>query len=175
MRKVSRGVLAVLLAAGLSGVSGTAHAAPTRADQDVLARLKKIPGMTVQEKTSTLTGYRFFVLNYRQPVDHRHPAKGTFEQRITLLHKADRPARRSSTPAATTSPRRRAAVEPTQIVDGNQVSMEYRFFTPSRPAARRLDEAATSGRRPATSTALQGAQDDLRTEVALHGRRARAA
>ncbi|MEU5248697.1 aminopeptidase, partial [Streptomyces asoensis] len=48
--------------------------------------------------------------------------------------------RRSPPPAArvrrglrrrATNPGRR---EPTQIVDGNQVSMEYRFFTPSRPS-----------------------------------------
>ncbi len=39
----------------------------------------------VEEKP--YTGYRFFVLNYTQPVDHRKPSKGTFQQRITVLHK----------------------------------------------------------------------------------------
>src|SRR5437879_4888891 len=78
MRSLSRGMLALLLAAGLGGIGGTAHAVPTRADGDVLAELKAIPGMTVEEKASTLAGYRWFWLNYRQPVDHRHPEKGWF-------------------------------------------------------------------------------------------------
>ncbi|CAM5740575.1 hypothetical protein SALBM311S_01623 [Streptomyces alboniger] len=79
------------------------------------------------------TGYRFFVLNYTQPVDHRHPSKGTFQQRITVLHKdVSRPTVfYTGGYNVSTTPSRR---EPTQIVDGNQVSMEYRFFTPSRPA-----------------------------------------
>ncbi len=78
------------------------------------------------------TGYRFFVLNYTEPIDHRHPSKGTFQQRITVLHKdVSRPTVfYTGGYNVSTNPGRR---EPTQIVDGNQVSMEYRFFTPSRP------------------------------------------
>jgi hypothetical protein len=132
MRKVSRGVLAVLLAAGLSGVSGTAHAAPTRADEDVAAKLKAIPGMTVEEKTSTLTGYRWFWLNYRQPVDHRNPSKGWFEQRILLEHKSDDRPMVLYTSGYNT-PETMFLSEPTGLVDGNQISVEYRYFTPSIP------------------------------------------
>jgi PS-10 peptidase S37 len=132
MRKVSRGALAVLLAAGLSGVSGTAHAASARADQDVLAKLKAIPGMTVQEKTSTLTGYRWFWLNYRQPVDHRNPSKGWFEQRVLLEHKSDDRPMVLYTSGYNT-PETMFLSEPTGLVDGNQISVEYRYFTPSIP------------------------------------------
>ena len=85
-------------------------------------------------------------------MDHRHPEKGTFKQRISLLHKSeDRPnVFFTSGYAAHEEPSRS---EPTQMVDGNQVSMEYRFFDPSRPRARRLVEARhPAGRRP-TSTA----------------------
>src|SRR3569833_1684179 len=87
MRKVSRGVLAVVLAAGLSGVSGTAHAATAKTDSDFVAKLKAISGMTVQEKISSLTGYCLFWLNYHQQNDHRHPDKCWFEQLIMLEHK----------------------------------------------------------------------------------------
>src|SRR3954468_5999079 len=68
-----------------------------------------------------------------QPVDHRHPSKGTFQQRITVLHKdVSRPTVfYTGGYNVSTTPSRR---EPTQIVDGNQVSLEYRYFTPSRPA-----------------------------------------
>jgi hypothetical protein len=132
MRKVSRGALAVLLAAGLSGFSGTAHAAPTKSDDDILARLKAIPGMTVQEKTSSLTGYRWFWLDYRQPVDHRHPDKGWFEQRIMLEHKSDDRPMVLYTSGYNT-PETMFRSEPTALVDGNQISVEYRFFSPSIP------------------------------------------
>ena len=92
----------------------------------------RYPGMSLIEE-KPYTGYRFFVLNYTQPVDHRHPSKGTFQQRITVLHKdASRPTVfYTGGYNVSTTPSRR---EPTQIVDGNQVSMEYRYFTPSRPA-----------------------------------------
>src|SRR5262245_15781449 len=60
---------------------------------DIVSSLKAIPGMSVSgEKPSGDPAYRFFELTYRQPADHRHPEKGTFEQRLTLLHKStDRP------------------------------------------------------------------------------------
>jgi len=132
MGKVSRGVLTAVLAAGLSGVSGTAHAATATADTDILAKLKAIPGMTVQEKTSTLTGYRWFWLNYRQPVDHRHPNKGWFEQRIMLEHKSDDRPMVLYTSGYNT-PETMFVSEPTGLVDGNQISVEYRYFSPSIP------------------------------------------
>ncbi|MEU9210204.1 S28 family serine protease [Streptomyces sp. NPDC048415] len=138
MRKALRWLLALTVLIGTLSTAGAATAAQPEAtstsastDTDIKDRLLAIPGMSlIQEKP--YTGYRFFVLNYTQPVDHRHPSKGTFQQRITLLHKD------TSRPTVfytggynvSTNPSRR---EPTQIVDGNQVSMEYRFFTPSRP------------------------------------------
>ncbi|GAA4631974.1 S28 family serine protease [Actinoallomurus vinaceus] len=133
MRNLSRGMLALLLAAGLGGVGGTAHAAPVRAaDDDVLAKLKAIPGMTVEEKPSTLSGYRWFWLNYRQPVDHRHPERGWFEQRVLLEHKsADLPMVLYT--SGYNTPETMFLSEPTGLVGGNQISVEYRFFTPSRP------------------------------------------
>jgi hypothetical protein len=126
-------MLALLLAAGLGGIGGAAHAAPNRAGDDVVvAKLRAIPGMTVQEKTSTLTGYRWLWLNYRQPIDHRNPGKGWFEQRILLEHKsADRPMVLYT--SGYNTPETMFLSEPTGLVDGNQISVEYRFFTPSRP------------------------------------------
>src|SRR5690348_12377236 len=57
------------------------------ADDPLLDQLAAIPGLTVVSDTQTAT-YRFFVLTYRQPADHRHPRSGTFEQRLTLLHRS---------------------------------------------------------------------------------------
>jgi hypothetical protein len=58
------------------------------ADDPLLDQLTAIPGLTVISETQG-TGYRFFVLTYRQPADHRHPGRGTYEQRLTLLHRSE--------------------------------------------------------------------------------------
>jgi hypothetical protein len=156
MRKALRWLLSLVLVIGAVGVAGAATAADrgtntdvtsaanttantttsttantTTSTTDIKDRILAIPGMSLIQETP-YEGYRFFVLNYTQPIDHRHPSKGTFQQRITLLHKD------TSRPTVfftggynvSTSPSRS---EPTRIVDGNQVSMEYRYFTPSRP------------------------------------------
>ncbi|MFF5012334.1 S28 family serine protease [Streptomyces sp. NPDC001165] len=131
MRKALRWLLALTVFIGTLSTAGAATAAQSE-PTDIKDRLLSIPGMSlIQEKP--YPGYRYFVLNYTQPVDHRHPDRGTFQQRITVLHKdVSRPTVfYTSGYNVSTTPSRR---EPTQIVDGNQVSLEYRFFTPSRPA-----------------------------------------
>ncbi|WP_030347623.1 S28 family serine protease [Streptomyces sp. NRRL S-1022] len=131
MRKALRWLLALTVFIGtLSTAAGAATAAEPE-PTDIKDRLLSIPGMSlVQEKP--YPGYRYFVLNFTQPIDHRHPDRGTFQQRITVLHRdmARPTVFYTSGYNVSTTPSRR---EPTQIVDGNQVSLEYRFFTPSRP------------------------------------------
>ncbi|WP_250038316.1 S28 family serine protease [Paractinoplanes maris] len=109
-------------------------AAPATAADDLLDRLTAIPGLTVVSRSEP-TGYRFFVLTYRQPIDHKHPGQGTYEQRLTLLHRSlDAPVVLATSGyglAATPGPGR---TEPTRLLDANQVSVEHRFFTPSRPS-----------------------------------------
>ncbi|OAH12165.1 S28 family serine protease [Streptomyces jeddahensis] len=132
MRKAVRWLLSLVVLIGTLSTAGAATAAePAAADTDIKDRLLAVPGMSLIEE-KPYDGYRYFVLNYTQPVDHRHPSQGTFEQRITVLHKdTNRPTVFSTSGYnVSTTPSRS---EPTRIVDGNQVSMEYRFFTPSRP------------------------------------------
>ncbi|MEV0633412.1 S28 family serine protease [Streptomyces sp. NPDC050619] len=133
MRKALRWLLALTVLIGTLSTAGAAGAATAAEPEatDIKDQLLAIPGMSLIEE-KPYTGYRFFVLNYTQPVDHRNPSKGTFQQRITVLHKdVSRPTVfYTGGYNVSTNPGRR---EPTQIVDGNQVSMEYRFFTPSRP------------------------------------------
>ncbi|MFF8843048.1 S28 family serine protease [Streptomyces sp. NPDC015127] len=136
MRKALRWLLSLVVLIGTvsaaGATAGAATAAEPTAGTDIKDRILAIPGMSLIEE-KPYPGYRFFVLNYTQPVDHRHPDKGTFKQRITLLHKdTSRPTVFfTSGYNVSTTPRRS---EPTTIIDGNQVSLEYRFFTPSRPA-----------------------------------------
>ncbi|MDN3293809.1 S28 family serine protease [Streptomyces ficellus] len=147
MRKALRWLLSLVVLIGTVSAAGTATAAgtadsttesttrndttPSDTTQDIKDRVLAIPGMSLIEE-KPYPGYRFFVLNYTQPVDHRDRSKGTFQQRLTLLHKdTGRPTVfHTSGYSVSTNPGR---AEPTRIVDGNQVSMEYRFFTPSRP------------------------------------------
>ncbi|WP_424213703.1 S28 family serine protease [Streptomyces sp. BI20] len=136
MRKALRWLVSFAVLIGTMGAAGAtagaATAAGPTAEPDIKDRILAIPGVSLIEE-KPYPGYRFFVLNFEQPVDHRQPYKGTFKQRITLLHKdVNRPTVFfTSGYNVNTAPRRS---EPTTIVDGNQVSMEYRFFTPSRPA-----------------------------------------
>lgn len=135
MRKALRWLLSLVVLIGTVSVSGASAGAATAAGADgggdIRDRILAVPGMSLIEE-KPVDGYRFFLLNYEQPVDHRDPEEGTFQQRISILHKnEDRPTVFfTSGYHLSTQPRRS---EPTQIVDGNQVSMEYRFFTPSRP------------------------------------------
>ncbi|WP_045557676.1 S28 family serine protease [Streptomyces sp. FxanaA7] len=132
MRKALRWVLSLVVLIGTLSTAGAANAAGSSSGTaDIKDRLLAIPGVSLIEE-KPYPGYRFFVLGFTQPVDHRHPSKGTFQQRITVLHKDTARPTVFYTGGynVSTNPGRR---EPTQIVDGNQVSMEYRFFSPSRP------------------------------------------
>ncbi|MEV4318482.1 S28 family serine protease [Actinocrispum sp. NPDC049592] len=127
-----RALVAGLTSALTVGLAGVAGAAP--AQGDILDQLKAVPGLTVVSESATPpAGYRFFILSFKQDVDHRHPSAGTFEQRFQLLHKStDRPmVLHTSGYNMRTTPFR---AEPTTLIDGNQISTEQRFFTPSRPA-----------------------------------------
>ncbi|CAM5718229.1 Tripeptidyl aminopeptidase OS=Streptomyces microflavus OX=1919 GN=Smic_25910 PE=4 SV=1 [Streptomyces microflavus] len=102
-------------------------------NEDIKDRILAIPGTNLIEE-KPYAGYRYFVLDYTQPVDHRRPSRGMFQQRITVLHKdTARPdglrhqRLQNARPTRAAASRRRSSM-------GNQVSLEYRFFTPSRPA-----------------------------------------
>ncbi|MFI8517141.1 aminopeptidase [Streptomyces sp. NPDC085481] len=131
MRKALRWLLSLVVLIGTISTAGAATAAESATGTDIKDRILAIPGMSLIEE-KPYAGYRFFVLDYVQPVDHHRPWAGTFKQRIAVLHKdTNRPTVfRTSGYGLSTTPSRS---EPTRIVDGNQISMEYRFFTPSRP------------------------------------------
>jgi hypothetical protein len=146
-------VLAGSLAAGLAVGSPAATSAPAApasatsaptaplapaapaapASADIADQVRALPGVSSVTEATAPAGYRFFRITFTQPVDHQHPKAGTFEQRLTLLHKdVARPmVMYTGGYYVSQNPSRS---EPTAIVDGNQLSMEYRFFDPSRPA-----------------------------------------
>ncbi|WP_109509740.1 S28 family serine protease [Nocardioides speluncae] len=126
----------VVSTAGQAPAAAPAAPAPavtTAPSTDILDQVKQLTGVTSVTEATAPAGYRFFKITFEQLADHRRPRAGTFEQRLTLLHKdVARPmVMYTSGYNVSQNPSRS---EPTQIVDGNQLSMEYRFFEPSRPA-----------------------------------------
>jgi hypothetical protein len=125
---MSRWIVAVCSMAVLIG-GGQASVAQADA---LIDKLQAIPGLTIVQEKPTPTGGRYFVLTLAQPINHLKPWKGTFLQRLSLYHQADdRPVVFfSGGYRIGTNPSRN---EVTQIVDGNQINIEHRFFLPSRP------------------------------------------
>ncbi|MFE0023110.1 S28 family serine protease [Amycolatopsis sp. NPDC059021] len=125
----------------VAGLAPPAQAA-TPGGGDIGEALRHIPGLTVVGEAPAPAGYRFFRLTFTQPADHRDPRAGTFEQRFTLLHRdfAAPTVAYTSGYNVSAAPNRS---EPTQLVNGNQLSMEYRYFTPSRPQPEKWAEQLT--------------------------------
>jgi hypothetical protein len=123
---VKRLLVAALVSAQLVTLASVAQAAP-----DIKDRIAAIPGVRIISEGTQGTA-RTFVLGVQQPADHRKPRGPKFEQRFSLLHKDE-----SKPMVLHTSgyglPGTIGASEPARIVDGNQISVEQRFFTPSRP------------------------------------------
>ncbi|GAB2877812.1 S28 family serine protease [Streptomyces mayteni] len=124
---------AVVLAGALVlPAAGPATAATATTEEDILDRLLAVPGMSLIEERPADDGDRFFLLNFTQPVDHRDPGGETFQQRLSLLHHdEDRPTV-FWTNGYWLNPNP-ARSEPTQLLGGNEVGLEHRFFGESVP------------------------------------------
>ncbi|MET7419489.1 S28 family serine protease [Dactylosporangium sp. NPDC005555] len=132
MTRFRRALMSMTLLAGLAGAAGVGAPAAAAAGADIRDQLEAAPGVTVLEEQPVAAPYRFFVLSITQPVDHLRPGAGTFQQRFTILHRGtDRPTVLHTT--GYNVPTYAFRSEPTRLVDGNQLSVEQRFFTPSRP------------------------------------------
>ncbi|MFE7131524.1 S28 family serine protease [Streptomyces sp. NPDC057638] len=137
MRKTITGLLSLaaltsLVTPALATESdGHAPSTGSAATADIRSRLLAVPGMRLIEERP-FPQHRLFVLGYTQPVDHRNPDRGTFEQRLTVLHRdTSRPTIFHTSGYGLFEPALRS--EPARIVDGNQISLEHRFWGPSRP------------------------------------------
>lgn len=98
---------------------------------DLLEELEAIPGMTAVEE-EVEPPYRFFWLEYEQPVDHGDPDGATFRQRLTLVH-VDRSAPTVLHTSGYHLVEGPFLSELAYLTDGNQVHVEQRFFGPSTP------------------------------------------
>ncbi len=114
------------------GTQDSAETTTPGATTDVAVMLDAIPGLTWTEEPSTIPGYARFDLQFEQPADHADPSASWFPQRLMLLHRAfDAPMVLHTT--GYDLPDEARLSEPAALLDANQLSVEHRFFTPSRP------------------------------------------
>lgn len=127
-----RRLLAVALLSGALLVPAPAVAYAEHST-DIVTALKNLPGVTfLRENPTAPAGYRYFTLEIRQPIDHRHPERGHFEQQLRLLHRDTQAPMVAYTGGYFNYD---YLSEPAQIVDGNELIIEHRYFGDSVPAA----------------------------------------
>jgi hypothetical protein len=134
--------LGLMCAAAVAGTTGAASGGcgddfevPALTPEQLFVRLRRLPGVTVQEMPTEQVGYRYYVLKFTQPVDHEDPTLGVFQQQVSLLHRDDR----AKVPLIVQTSgysdyNRDKPVELTKLLAANQVSIEHRYFGTSRPA-----------------------------------------
>ena len=133
-----RSLATILTVSGLAGC-GDNLAAPIDATplSDVsaafVASLAALPGVhDVTEQPTQTPGFHYFVLHFTQPVDHEDPASPTFLQEVSLLHR-DVTAPMIVHTSGYWDYYLDHEVELTALLDGNQISIEHRYFASSRP------------------------------------------
>lgn len=130
--------LALLIGCG-SGSPGTPDATPAidaapaiDASTDIVEFLSGVPGLTFTEGTSEYPGYRLFLIEYEQPLDHEQPTGRTFRQRLRLHH-VDAALPMILYTSGYWMFDDDYVSELGQLLSGNQVSTEQRFFGTSIP------------------------------------------
>jgi len=106
---------------------------PDKLPGDFLGQLRALPGVhdAVEMPTQT-AGFTYYVMHFEQPVDHEDPGGQTFLQEVSLLHRDTRAPMVVWTSGYWDYYLDRD-VELTQLLNGNQISIEHRFFAGSRP------------------------------------------
>lgn len=124
---------AILLIAGCLAAGCLGDEALDDAPDDIAEALAAMDGVRrFEERATSPTGYRRFDIAYEQPVDHDDPDGPTFDQQLTLLHRAfDAPMVLASTGYHNYLGDR--ITEPTQMLAANQIIVEHRYFGSSRP------------------------------------------
>ena len=123
----------LIVAAAITGCGDNLER-PGLTANELLYRLRTLPGVTVEASVTSLPDVTLYILHFTQPVDHHDPSLGTFQQEVSLLHRDERapvPMVVYTSGYDDADPNRR--VELTKLLDANQVSIEHRFFGTSRP------------------------------------------
>jgi hypothetical protein len=105
--------------------------------EDILDQLAGLPGVTVSEWQAPDgfdkdPRYTYIDLRFTMPIDHDAPGAGTFEIRAALMHR-DVAAPLVVYAGGYGLGWARFLTEPADLVDANQLSLEYRFYAGSIP------------------------------------------
>jgi hypothetical protein len=106
---------------------------------DLLTALRALPGVVQVDETVSVANPppgvapspdRVFHILFQQPLDHENPSRGTFTQRVWLAHHKQAAPMVLSTLGYDLEQNRE---ELTGILSANQISVEHRYFSASRP------------------------------------------
>lgn len=102
------------------------------AQTHLLEKLQRIKGVS-DIKPMTVEPYgEYYEFWFEQPVDHENPAAGTFKQRVLLGHKSDKAPVILELQGYNIWTEKEG--ELSNLLKGNQITIEHRFFNNSVPA-----------------------------------------
>lgn len=122
MRKVFAGIV-MLLVFCLAG----------RAQNSVPDKLRKIDRISDIQKMEVTPYSEYYQFWFEQPVDHNDPSKGTFKQKVLLGHKKDNAPVIVELQGYNIWTEKEG--ELSNLLKGNQLTIEHRFFDQSVPAS----------------------------------------
>lgn len=131
MDRAFRTIVAAVLATGgcSDGVSR-----PRLTPDELLTKLRELPGVTAAEAPTKQVDFHYYILHFTQPIDHEDPSLGTFQQKVSLLHRNEQdPVPMIIHTSGYDDYYRDHPVELTKLLAANQVSIEHRYFGESRP------------------------------------------
>jgi pimeloyl-ACP methyl ester carboxylesterase len=136
---MKRAYLLLLLLFGACGDNGAdddvaPDAGPDAAPGDIAEQLAALDGVTVTETFPEfgLPDYRYFDLWFTEPLDHDDPGADTFQLYAALIHK-DVGEPLVVYTGGYDAGFRVWQTEPAQLLESNQISLEYRFYGQSQP------------------------------------------
>jgi hypothetical protein len=124
-----------IVAAMLAGSGcGDNFGPPPLTQSQLLQKLRALPGVSEVEQGSGTKNLSYYILHFTQPIDHENPSLGSFEQEVSLLHRNEQaPVPMVVNSSGYADIDGNVAVELTRLLDGNQVSIEHRYYGGSRP------------------------------------------
>jgi hypothetical protein len=106
---------------------------PEPQPEDFVEMLQALPGVhDASQQPTQNANFTYYVVHFEQPVDHEDPNSPTFLQEVSLLHR-DLDAPMVVWTSGYWDYYLDRDTELTQLLLGNQISIEHRFFAGSRP------------------------------------------
>ncbi|PKP16089.1 MAG: aminopeptidase, partial [Bacteroidetes bacterium HGW-Bacteroidetes-22] len=104
-------------------------------------QLNALPGVKVETKAAAPGFTESYILTITQPLDHRHPEKGTFTQRAFLSHRGFSKPMVMTTEGYSADYANNAFFEEelANILQSNQLVVEHRYFSGSKPEGQPWD------------------------------------